>query len=473
MIKNYISNTSLTSLKRLSLVLLIFSTIRALSQPTLTLMPVITAGLSEPMQLVNAGDGSNRIFIVQKGGNILTFSSTYSLLSVFVTVSNITNDGERGLLSMAFHPDYENNGLFYVYYTNASGNLELARYKVSANPNVADANSKVVLITIPHPTNTNHNGGELHFGADGFLYLSTGDGGGAGDTPNNAQNTSVLLGKILRFNVNTSNVAPYYTIPPGNPYNNEIYDLGLRNPYRWSFDRQTNDMWIGDVGQNSWEEIDFRPAGAAPGLNFGWRCYEGNATYNTNGCGPISNYVFPVHTYPTQSPAASVTGGLVYRGNDYPALQGWYVAADFYWGTFYKIIPDGMGGFSTSTQSLSPTGIVDFGETENGEAYVVSHTDNSVFKLGATNVAGIAESFAAKYKVSYSVNNGNLDLSIDPQAEYYALEIININGTVVSQQELEKESNSVQTPIHQLAKGIYMFRLSGTSNSYTHKFVIE
>ena len=354
------------------------------AQPVLTLTPVITTGLSSPIQFVNAADGSNRVFIVQQGATIRAYDAAFNFLSVFLTVSNVNIGGERGLLSMVFHPDYKNNGLFYVYYTNTTGDLELARYHVSSDPDIADAATKVILITIPHPTNSNHNGGELHFGNDGYLYLSTGDGGGGGDVPNNAQNTSVLLGKMLRFNVNTSATAPYYTIPAGNPFSNEIFDLGLRNPFRWSFDRLTNDMWIGDVGQDSWEEINYRPAASTSGVNYGWHCYEGNATYNTTGCGPSTNYVFPVYTYPTQNPSAAVTGGIVYRGAAYPMLQGYNISADFYSGIFYQTVSDGAGGWITSTQILAPTGIADFGETEDGEAYVVSLTANSVSRLSAS-----------------------------------------------------------------------------------------
>lgn len=352
------------------------------AQPILSLTPVINTGLNAPLQMVHADDGSNRIFIVQKGGAIRAYDSDFNFLSVFLTVTGITSSGERGLLSMAFHPDYENNGLFYVYYTNGSGNLELARYQVSSgDPNVADAASKVILITIPHPGASNHNGGELHFGEDGFLYLSTGDGGGGGDGSNNAQNTAVLLGKMLRFNVNTSPTPPYYTIPAGNPYNNEIYNRGLRNPFRWSFDRQTGDVWIGDVGQDAWEEITYRAAGATLGANYGWRCYEGDASFNPSGCGAPSNYVFPIHTYViTQSPASTI-GGVVYRGTAYPALQGWYIGADYYSGIFYKIGPNGAGGWTIGTQTLSPTGVADFGETEDGEVYAVSLTGNSVHRV--------------------------------------------------------------------------------------------
>jgi glucose/arabinose dehydrogenase len=382
--------TRLSGLLIAATALSIFNATPSFAQPQLVLTPVITTGLSAPMQLVNAGDGSGRIFIVQKGGGIRVYNAAFTYLGDFLTVTGINSTGERGLLSMAFHPSYATNGFFYVYYTTTAGDLELARYQVSSNVNVADVSSKVVLLTIPHQTNTNHNGGQLHFGADGYLYLSTGDGGGAGDVPNNAQNTAVLLGKMLRFAVNTSATSPYYTIPAGNPYSNEIYDLGLRNPYRWSFDRLTNDMWIGDVGQDSWEEINYRPAATTANVNYGWRCYEGNATYNTTGCSPSSNYVFPVHTYASQDPAASITGGLVYRGTASPLLQGWYLSADFYSGIFYKILPDGAGGWTVSTQTLSPTGIVNFGETENGEAYAVSNTGNSVYSISASVVLPVS-----------------------------------------------------------------------------------
>jgi hypothetical protein len=360
---------------------------------------------------------------------------------------------------MAFHPDYQSNGLFYVYYTNTAGDLELARYHISGDPNVADAPSKVILITMPHPVNSNHNGGELHFGNDGYLYLSTGDGGGGGDVPNNAQNTAVLLGKMLRFEVNASATAPYYSIPVGNPYGNEIFDLGLRNPFRWSFDRQTHDMWIGDVGQNSYEEINFRAAGSTGGINYGWRCYEGNNAYNTSGCGPAANYVFPVYEYPNPNPgSSSVIGGIVYRGAAYPGLQGYNISADFYSGIFYTTISDGAGGFIISTQTISSTGIVDFGETEDGEAYAVSLTANSVYRIVytpalptsllafavAANMSGVnvqwqtaTEENAKNFEIEYGTDGTSFTNAGSVAAEniatgyaYSFMHAINYHGTI-------------------------------------------
>ncbi|MGG9970833.1 PQQ-dependent sugar dehydrogenase [Ferruginibacter sp. SUN002] len=371
----------------LTLFIFLQITVSSFAQPTLSLNRVIRY-LSAPMQLTNAADGTGRIFIVQKGGKVQVYSKTYDSIGVFLTVTGITTNGERGLLSMAFHPDYKNNGFFYVYYTNNSGDLELARYKVSANANVADAASKVILKTIPHPGQSNHNGGELHFGKDSCLYLSTGDGGGAGDPSNNGQNTSSLLGKILRFKVNTSNISPYYDLSANaeNPFGNEIFALGLRNPFRWSFDRLTYDMWIGDVGQDSYEEINFRPVDSLRGANYGWRCYEGFNVHNvSSGCGAIGNYIFPTWSYPTQNPSAAITGGTVYRGTTYIDLNGYYVSADYYSGTFYIIKHDTITNkFDTSKQTITPIGLADFGETEDGELYAVCLNNGSVYRVAAS-----------------------------------------------------------------------------------------
>ena len=423
-----------------------------LSQPVLTLTPVIS-GLSSPIELVHAGDGSNRIFILQQGGTILVYDKSYAFLGTFLTLSSgFTSGGERGLLSMAFHPGYATNGLFFIYYTNGAGDLELARYKVSANANLADAATKVIVKTIPHPTNSNHNGGELNFGNDEFLYLSTGDGGGGGDVPNNAQNTGVLLGKMLRFNVTTTDNPPYFTIPPTNPYGNEIYAIGLRNPFRWSFDKLTHDMWIGDVGQNSWEEINYRPADSSLGINYGWRCYEGNATYNTSvGCGgPITNYNFPVFTYPNPSPgSASITGGTVYRGLTYLALKGYYVAADFYSGIFYMIKYDTLNKlWVTTPQNLSPNGMANFGETEDGELYGVSLFANAIYRIESTGPLGYTFTGSGNWNVATNWSNNKIppaslpagaEILIDPQINGEC--VLNIPQTILSGGKIVVQDN--------------------------------
>jgi len=461
----------------LLLLLAVSTSTNTTAQPALSLSPVIETGLSAPIQFVNAADGTNRVFIVQKGGTIRAYDANFNFLTVFLTVTGLTTAGEGGLLSLAFHPDYETNGFFYVYYTNSAGNLQLARYQVSSDPNIADPLSKDTVITIPHPSNSNHNGGELHFGSDGYLYLSTGDGGGGGDVPNNAQNTAVLLGKMLRFNVNSAAVPPFYTIPAGNPYGNEIFDLGLRNPFRWSFDRLTNDIWIGDVGQNSFEEINFRPAGSTGGVNYGWRCYEGDITYNTTGCGPITNYLFPVYNYPTQSPAA-ITGGIVYRGSAYPSLQGYNISADFYSGTFYKTVSDGAGGWNTSTQVLSPTGIADFGETENGEAYVVSLTGNSVYRLVSSGVVPVTlTSFTG------TVNNAGVQLNWQTTREEniqrYQIEYSNDGtsftflGAVSAQNGATPVNYTFSHPVNYSGAIFYRLKITGLDGTYQYSPVVR
>ena len=444
------------------------------AQPVLSLTPVISTGLNSPIQFVNAADGSNRIFIVEKGGTIRLYNGNYTFVSVFLTITGISTAGEQGLLSLAFSPNYKTNGFFFVYYVNASGNLELARYKVSANATLADTASKVVVLTIPHPTNANHNGGELHFGSDGYLYLSTGDGGGGGDVPNNAQNTTVLLGKMLRLAVNTSATAPFYTITTGNPYNNEIYALGLRNPFRWSFDRQTNDMWIGDVGQDTYEEINYRAAAKTLGANYGWRCYEANATFNTSGCLDASNYVFPVYNYPTQNPAASIVGGVVYRGNNYLALKGYYISADFYSGNFYLIIPNNSGGWTTTIQSALPTGIADFGESENGELFAVSLTGNTVYRIASTGAVATNDPIESKGNPLFihpSVITKN-SLHLDLTERFNTMEIIHINGQIVYEKQLPEQAQSIDVPIPILTAGMYIARLKSQSKRVYQKIVV-
>lgn len=380
--------TRIVNLSILILLCILVCENRGYSQPTIYFKSVISSGLSSPIQLVNAGDGTNRIFIVEKTGAIKAFSSTYVALGTFLTVTGILTDGEQGLLSLAFHPDYATNGLFFVYYTNGAGNLEIARYKVnSGNPNVADAASKLVVLTVPHPGQANHNGGELHFGSDGNLYLSIGDGGGGNDPDNNAQDPTKLLGKILRITVNTTDTGLPYTTPSDNPYpvgsptKNEVFATGLRNPFRWSFDSGTGDMWIGDVGQSAWEEINYRTAATLTGANYGWGCYEGNAIHNNADCITNAQYHFPVHEYATNSAAgSSVVGGVVYRGTKYSQMQGYYIGADFYSGNIHVVGPVG-GTIATTVQTSSFTNIADFGEAENGEIYAVALTSGIIYNL--------------------------------------------------------------------------------------------
>lgn len=371
-----------------------FTSQRSAAQPVLGFGNFISSGLSSPVDITNAGDGTNRLFIVEQGGTIRIWQGGSLLPTPFLNISSIiTGGGERGLLSLAFHPDYEINRYFFVYYTNLSGDITIARYQADAlNPNIADPLSGVVLLSIPKPF-ANHNGGDLNFGPDGYLYFGTGDGGSGGDPNNFAQNGLSLLGKMIRIDVNNFSTPPYYNIPADNPYvadpavDDHIWALGLRNPWRWSFDRLTNDMWIADVGQGSWEEVNYRPAASTAGLNYGWRCYEGNNGYNTAGCLPQASYTSPIFVYPHvfATGGFSITGGFVYRGAEYPALQGYYICADYVSGNVWLINPDGSGGWITRRQAGLPGSISAFGEAEDGTLYAVS-LGGPVYKVNVATI---------------------------------------------------------------------------------------
>lgn len=348
--------------------------------------PVIT-GLTSAMQLVHADDGSNRIFVAERGGVIKVFAP--GALGTPITFLDLNQNGqvvltgnEDGLLSIVFHPNFETNGYFYALYSNLLGDLVVARYKATnpASNNTVNPNTGFEVIKIPHPINTNHNGGEMHFGSDGFLYLSTGDGGGGNDPNQNAKNPNVLLGKILRINVNVPDTNPVkYAIPPGNPYNNPVYALGLRNPFRWSFDRLNGDIWIGDVGQGAREEINHRTATQLNNANFGWRCFEGDIptpNVDRTGCNAAGPYVDPTFAYVNGTRGKSVVGGVVYRGTRSPLMYGWYIGTDYFSGDIHKISADeSVKSYETSTV----IGITDIGEDQAGEIYAV--TGSTIYRI--------------------------------------------------------------------------------------------
>lgn len=384
----------------------------AQTAPVLVYDTIISSGLSSPLDIVNADDGTNRLFIVERAGTVKILSGGVLLPGNFLEIpDSITAGGERGLLSIAFHPGYVTNRYFFVYYTNTSGDIRITRFQTQAgNPNAADESTGVIVLTIPHPGFSNHNGGKLNFGPDGMLYFATGDGGGGGDPSNNAQNGNSLLGKMIRLNVDDFLTPPYYTIPPDNPYvvddavRDEIFAMGLRNPWRWSFDRLTNEMWIADVGQGTWEEINYRPFLTSGGINYGWRCYEGNAAYNTVGCLPPASYISPIFVYPHNfgTGGFSVTGGHVYRGTEFPAMYGFYICADYVSGNTWLITSDGMSGWSVTQQAGLPGNIAGFGEAENGDMYAVS-LGGRVFKITTTTVLPVTlQQFTAKALNGYN-----------------------------------------------------------------------
>ena len=410
----------------------------SLAQPVLSLTERIT-GLSAPIDLAHPGDGSGRIFIVEKGGAIRLYDSNFSFIKVFTTIAPIRTDGEGGLLSMAFHPDYETNRYFFVYYSNTSGHIEIARYRtMETDSNSVEAGSGQLILTINrNPARNNHYGGDLNFGPDGNLYVGVGDGGGSNDPDNNAQNPNTLLGKMIRINVDDFGTSPFYTIPADNPYAasadtlKEIWAFGLRNPWRWSFDRQTGDMWLSDVGQAAWEEVNFIAAGSPGGLNFGWDCFEGNHP-GAFPCALSGTHTPPVFEY-THNPAGgiSITGGYVYRGWQYPLLQGYYVTADYQSQRAWLISPDGAGGFDSSSQLIAPVdAVVAFGETENGELFLLSQSTNALYQVSSTNTLPVTmTSFTGNYR------GGRVELhwEISSEANVHEYQVeYSTNGTAFS-----------------------------------------
>ncbi len=350
---------------------------------------LVASGFSQPVGLYAVPGDLNRLFIVEQNGRIKIIENGSTLPTPFLNIaSKISTGGERGLLGLAFHPDYGNNGYFYVNYTNTSGNTVIERYSVSGDPNIADSSSNLILKTINQDFG-NHNGGQLAFGPDGMLYVGMGDGGSGGDPLDRSQNPQSLLGKMLRLDVENppSYVAVDNPFVDDNTTRDEIWALGVRNPWRFSFDRLTGDMYIGDVGQNAHEEIDFEPANSGGGLNYGWRCYEGDFPYNTSGCGPAGDYVFPIVDVPHSSGVCSITGGFVYRGCELPGLSGTYFYADWCadWIRSFRYVDGQVTDQQDRTAQLGQytgtiTSIVSFGEDAAGELYIVS-AGGSIYKI--------------------------------------------------------------------------------------------
>ena len=347
--------------------------------PTITLQTV-ASGLSSPVLVTHADDGSGRLFVVEQTGKIKVLGGgTYLDIS-----SKIRCCGERGLLGLAFAPDFETSGRLYVSYSRASdGAATLERLTVPNPVTGLPPQSGQVLLTVPDVF-SNHNGGMLAFGPDGYLYWSTGDGGGAGDPQGNGQNTNSHLGKILRVDVSGAT----YSIPADNPFANgggkpEIWAYGLRNPWRFSFDRDTGDLWIADVGQNLMEEVNFQPAGAAGGRNYGWDGWEGILPYVPDGSTPDPRgRTFPILVYPHTGLDCSVTGGYRYRGASEPALEGWYVYGDYCSGRVWGASEIGEGVFAPVQLLDTPHFVSSFGEDESGEMYLVN-LGGSVLRIHA------------------------------------------------------------------------------------------
>lgn len=401
-------------------------------------LAVIATGLNDPVGVTNAGPGDDRLFVVERAGRIKIVRPDGSVLPTpFLDIAGRVDASatEEGLLGLVFHPNYAGNGYFYVNYTNTTSGIRrtrISRFRVTGNADVADANSEETLFTVTQPF-SNHNAGDIHFGPDGYLYVPLGDGGSGGDPNNNAQSLGTLLGKVIRIDVDSGpgngpdcqgTGSGNYTVPLTNPWIDgnggscdEIWATGLRNPWRSSFDRRTGDFFIGDVGQNLYEEIDFQPAASTGSENYGWRCYEGNHAYNLSGCGPASGYTFPIFEYNNPGEGCSVAGGYVYRGSRYPFMVGHYLLTDYCSGNFWDLLPDGDNWSVELHTNLAAFGYVSFGEDAAGELYVVNRSDGTISQVEENTTGPLltidkrGPLFAGGSAITYTItvtNSGNL-----------------------------------------------------------------
>ena len=465
----------------LTLTLMFFIVSLDAQTPDLELETFAT-GLSRPVSIKNAGGIDTNLYVVEQDGFIKVVDASGTVNDqLFLDIDdNVIDTGnERGLLGLAFHPNYSTNGYFYVNYNNNSGNTVISRFtRSTANPLVANENSELVLLTYNQPF-SNHNGGDLAFGPDGYLYISSGDGGSGGDPGNRAQTLSNLLGKMLRIDVDNPQADKNYGIPSDNPFidnssaMDEIWAYGLRNPWKFSFDRATNDLWIGDVGQNAREEINLTLASDTGGLNYGWRCYEGNLEYlNGNLCPDEATLTFPVSDYSHSNGRCSITGGYVYRGSTYPNFDGLYFFADVCSQEIGYLSFDG-GNWSKTFENFSGS-FVAFGEDINGELYV-SSLGGTISRLVDANVLNVEDEQVNS--VSVHPNPAKNELTIDFGTTTFSIEttisIFDIQGKRIK--TVEKDNNSIQhLNISDVSKGIYILKINSESGrNIIHKLIIN
>ena len=426
-------------------------------------------GLTAPVEIINAND--SRMFVVQQNGiiKIVQPNGTVNSTNFLNISSKITYGGERGLLGLAFHPQYSTNGYFFVYYNDLDGDITVARYTVSSDPNVADATTEKIILNQAKPFD-NHNGGSIHFAPDGYLWVVTGDGGSGGDPNNNAQNKNSLLGKLLRLDINSTGP---YNIPPGNPFvgvdgADEVWAYGLRNAWKFNFDTVSGNVMIADVGQGQIEEINRMPLTQA-GINYGWRCYEGNNSYNTTGCPAQSTMTFPIAAYDHSGGKCSITGGYIYRGTQYPALQGRYIFAD-YCSTQIGIL--NSDNSITWTSAFSGNNFSTFGVNNQNELFVAAVNSGKIFRVTTSTTLGTQENDLSN-QIKVYPNPASKKVFIEGvKDKNTSVEIINFEGRKVLEQGKIENDNSVD--ISGIPAGVYFINLnSGNQKSYSTKIIIK
>jgi glucose/arabinose dehydrogenase len=463
--------------KQIFLSLFLIIVAKVFSQPSI-LIESFATGFDRPVNIKNAGD--DRLFVVEQEGlvQILNANGTVNntpFLDIQSLVINIGGIGdERGLLGLAFHPQYSTNGFFYVNYINNSGDTVVSRFSVSnANNDIANANSELIILIISQP-NSNHNGGDMAFGSDGFLYISSGDGGGSGDQTNKGQDLESLLGKILRIDVDITSNGNNYAIPSNNPFISnsnaldEIWAYGLRNPWKFSFDRDNGDIWIADVGQGSFEEINMTPS-TASGLNYGWRCYEGNSTFNTTGCPNMSTLTFPVATYSHNGAIfrCSITGGYRYRGTQNPGFSGLYFFADYCSNEIGILEQNGTNWSITYSDRFLGNGWSAFGEDLNGELYIAGVSSGVLYKIKDALLDVDDHNFSnfkmypnpVKEKINFDFSN-----TITPER----ITFYDIQGRLIKRIK-DISNNLVTISIHNFKEGLYFVEILSSDGKKTNK----
>jgi glucose/arabinose dehydrogenase len=438
-----------------------------------TLAPFAT-GLNAPVCIANCGD--SRLFVVDQTGYIRIVDENGNVNPVpFLDIHERVNyGGERGLLGLAFHLDYSANGYFYVNYVGEGDTTHIARFSVSeSDPNLADPSSELRMINIAQPY-TNHNGGDLQFGPDGYLYIGMGDGGSAGDPQNRAQNPMELFGKMLRIDVDNGNP---YSIPVTNPFygslsaRNEIWALGLRNPWRFSFDRLSGDLWIGDVGQNAVEEIDRQLSSSTGGENYGWRCYEGNNVYNAQGCGAASDYIFPVFTYP-HGEECSITGGYVYRGNESSPFYGRYFYADYCSDRIWTLYNSNGNWISEEFGRFPGNNFCTFGEDSGGALYIAGLTSGNIYKIEDQSSGTASHTLDPWIRIIQLPSSGIIRLEITRTSDQpVQVSLYDMKGIRLFKDSFRSENYQIST--RSLQDGIYLLKVSLNGSYVSQKLFIR
>jgi glucose/arabinose dehydrogenase len=434
-------------------------------------LELFASGLQKPVAIRHAGD--ERLFVVEQAGRILRLDAAGNVSATpFLDIRNQVRDNasERGLLGLAFHPDYAENGYFYVNYTTEpDAATVVSRFSVDpADRNRALPGSELVLLTFEQPFG-NHNGGDIAFGPDGYLYIATGDGGDANDPLDLGQDRLSMLGKILRIDVD--NGTPY-GIPTDNPFAktdatlDEIWALGLRNPWRISFDRQTGDLWIADVGQNRYEEVNVEPGDDPGGRNYGWRCYEGNEPFNTQDCPAASELTFPVRAYAHSGQnGCSVTGGYVYRGATYTDMQGVYIYTDFCSGKIWGLRPNGDDTFTNETLFSGDGGqYSSFGEDLAGELYLAALNDGRIYRVVDTSFVSSTTDPAAMaipLTVAPQPFGNQLRLTVElPTVRQASLRVLTTDGREIWQTRgLQPGPQTIALDTNTWSPGVYLLVL--------------